>query len=88
MAAFAFTKTYETPVGSQRITGGTFTSSGGATGGDIITGLQTVNQVWLQHSGSGVVADEPVCNETFPVTSAVTIVTTADKAGYWAAIGV
>lgn len=87
MAAFAYTKTYECPVGSMRMTGGTFTPSGGATGGDIDTGLQTVHDIWLQHTGDTVIAGAPVVNETLPKTGLITIVTTADKAGIWAAFG-
>lgn len=85
--AFAFTKTDEVPFGAQRATMGTYTSSGGSTGGDIYTGLQKVNQIILQPKGAAVVAAAPVANETFPVVDPVTIVTGADEAGYWMAIG-
>lgn len=85
--AFSFTKTFECPVGAARVTGGTFTNTGGDTGGDIYVGLQKVHQVWLQQKGDAVVASAPVVNETFPVVDPVTIVTAANACGYWFAIG-
>jgi len=70
------------------MTWGTFTNAGGSTGGNIDTDLAYVDQMFLQHSGAAAIADQPSVNETLPVAgSAVTIVTTADKSGYWMAIG-
>ena len=86
--AFSFTKTFECPVGAHRMTGGTFTNAGGTSGGDISTGLQKVDQLWLQQKAAAVVADAPAVSETFPVVDPVTIVTTANACGYWFAIGV
>lgn len=75
--------------GALRIVTGTFTSSGSETGGDIKTGLSCVQAMLLSHTGSAVVADAPVSNETFPLNGGtVTIVTTAGADGVWTAIGI
>ena len=80
--AFSFTK--DSDGGDDlRFTGGTFTSAGGSTGGDIYTGLQQVDGMVLQQKGSAVVASQAVINETFPKTDPITIVTAANAAGYW-----
>lgn len=85
--AFTFTKTAEIPVGQQRVTMGTYTSAGGSTGGDIYTGLQKINQLILQPKGEAVVAGHHVVNETFPIVDPATIVSGANEAGYWMAVG-
>lgn len=74
--------------GSKARTSGTFTNTGGSTGGDIDTGLRMCESIKLTHKGAAVVASAPVVNETLPVAgSAVTIVTVADTEGYWEAFG-
>lgn len=68
-----------------------FTNNAGSTGGDITTGLSTVERVIMSHTGTAVSASAPAANETFPLTNAggvVTIVTTADTTGHFIAIGV
>lgn len=86
--AFASTITDKGVIGDLRYAYGTYTSSGGSTGGDIDTGLTTCEFIDLQSKGSGVATNAPVVNETLPVAgSAVTIVTDANEAGYWYAIG-
>ncbi len=85
--AFTFAKQYEEVAGDLRITGGTFTNAGGSTGGDIYTGLQKAEGMFLQHKGSAVVATFPVVNEVFPKVDPITIVTAADKSGWWIAFG-
>lgn len=85
--ALTVVKKAELPVGQQRITMGTYANSWSTTGGDIYTGLQKVNQLILQPKGTAVVAAHHVVNETFPIVDPVTIVTGADEAGYWMAIG-
>lgn len=86
--AFTATKTGEHVVGDLRMTCGTYISSGGDTGGNINTGLHQVVAMDLTASGSSIVADAPTINETFPCDgSAVTIITTANTAGYWQAYG-
>lgn len=87
--AFSFTITRQTWEGDRKVVYGTFTNTGGSTGGDIVTGMQVVELIELQHTGSAVVSDAPVANETFPLTgrTPVTIVTAADKSGLFRAVG-
>lgn len=74
--------------GGRKVVFGTFTNTGGSTGGDISTGLTRVDAIFLTHTGSSVVASAPVVNETLPLRgSAVTIVTVADADGNWMALG-
>jgi hypothetical protein len=87
MGTFAFTVDAQYVQGDKRVHEGTFTSSAGATGGDITTGLSLVQFMELQQNGSVVVGDEPVVYEVLPIRSAVTIVTTANVTGWWKAIG-
>lgn len=74
----------------QRVVIGSYTNDGDSTGGDISTGLSTVNFVMLQPKGTSVSANQPVVNETLPLngTGAVTIVTSANEVGTWMAIGI
>jgi len=67
---------------------GTFTNTGGGTGGDVATGLSVVEEFWIQEGGTAVVASKSVVNETFPLDGGdVTIVTVADVDGRWCALG-
>jgi hypothetical protein len=84
--AFEFTKDLEWEEGL-RFRSGTFTNGGSDTGGDIYTGLQKVEGMFLQQKGSAVVAAQPSVYETFPKADPITIVTTADADGYWIAFG-
>jgi len=87
-AAFSSTITGSGIKGDKRYAYGSYTPSGGSTGGDITTGLSSVHTMYLQPSGGTVRAAQPTVDETFPLTSGnVTIVTTADEAGYWYAEG-
>ena len=86
--AFTYTVNSPTDAAGKKIATGTYTSAGGSTGGDIVTGLRYVECVQLQSKGSAVVADAPVVNETLPLSSgSVTIVTAANEVGNWLAIG-
>ena len=85
--AFSFTKVGDTVTGSHRTTYGTFTNTGGTTGGAIYTGLQHVSGMLLQEGGAAVVADRSSANATYPVKDPITIVTTATASGYWEAWG-
>jgi hypothetical protein len=85
--AFTFAKQYDFVAGDLRFTAGTFTNSAGGTGGDIYTGLQKAEGLLIQHKGSAAVATFPVVNEVFPKADPITIVTAADKSGYWLAFG-
>ena len=76
--------------GNQKIVYGTYVNDGGSTGGDVITGLSTVEQFRIDEKGSGVIATRSVVNETLPLsnsTGAVTIVTSANESGMWEAKG-
>ena len=87
--AFVSTQQGSTVIGNKRMAWGTFTNGGGDSGGEVETGLETVEAFDLQSSGSAVVATAPVYNETLPLNgSSVTIVTAADEDGTWLAIGV
>ena len=85
--AFSNTLLHEVPMGQMKFTMGLFTNTSGSSGGDIRTGLHKVLNLKLQHTGSKVVASDPVINETFPVNDPVTVVTTADADGLWFAWG-
>jgi len=86
--AFTSTVTQRTVFGDAKVVYGTFTNTSGSTGGDIATGLNTVDFISLAHTGSAVVASDPVANETFPFSGGdVTIVTVADADGLYMAVG-
>jgi len=84
--AFSSTKDMDVAVGSMRLTGGTFTNTGGGTGGAIPTGLQRIYMMKLQHVAAAVVARAPA----FTITNVdpVTITTVANTGGIWMAWGV
>ena len=87
--AFASTSDERGIVGDLRYAQGTYTSNSGSTGGDIDTGLTTVNTMFLQPKGSSVASNAPVINETLPGAdgTAITIVTDSDEVGNWQAWG-
>lgn len=86
--AFSYTELRRYIVGDRWVVEGTFASSGGSTGGDIVTGLRRIENVQLTHTGSAVVASAPVVNETLPLDAgSPTIVTVADTAGVYRIIG-
>lgn len=71
-----------------RVVSGSFTNTGGSTGGDIETGLSLTQSMVLSVKDSSVATSFPVVNETFPITGKTTIVTAANQNGYWIATGV
>lgn len=85
--AFTFTKTMEWVDRGVRHTAGTFTNGVLDEGGDIYTGLSTVDGMELQHAGEAVVESDPVVYESFPCHDPVTIVTVAGAGGDWHAFG-
>lgn len=86
--AFSSTITETTVFGNKRVAYGTFTNGVSDTGGDIETGLNRVDFIHLQVTGSAVDTNAPAVNETFPLASGnVTIVTTANTDGIWVAYG-
>lgn len=86
--AFAYTVQGRTVFGNKKIVYGTYVSSGGSTGGDIVTGLTVLENLQLTQTGSAVTTGAPVVNETFPLAGgSATIVTDANAAGQFVAIG-
>ena len=87
--AFTSVITDKVSMGSKYATYGTYTNADGSTGGDIKTGLSTVDFLKLQPGGSAAYALAPSVNETFPLTghTAVTVVNNANETGYWFAFG-
>ena len=78
---------HPTVMGNKVVSWGTYTNSS-STGGDIDTGIHSVDFMTLQPTGASVSSNAPVINETFPVAgSAVTIVTDNNEVGIWIAIG-
>ena len=77
----------KTVFGNKRVHWGTY---GGAsqTGGDIDTGLRSVEHMQLTNKGSAVDTGWAAVNESMPCAgSAVTIVNDSAAGGYWLAIG-
>jgi hypothetical protein len=67
---------------------GTYEDSSAGTADDIDTGLQMVDFMILQPSGSAVDTNAPAVNETLPTDgSAVSVIVDASSTGYWFAIG-
>ena len=86
--AFSYTVIDRTVFGDKRIVCGTFTNAGGDTGGDIVTGLNSIDFFSIQETGSAVTTGRSVVNETFPLSSGtVTIVSDDNADGLWFAIG-
>jgi hypothetical protein len=83
---FSSTITGTYVMGNKRVAYGTYNCTG-ATGGDVSTGLGVIEQFYLQPEGGTVSSDASAVNETFPLTTAVTIVTDNGEVGYWRAIG-
>jgi hypothetical protein len=89
--AFTYTVTDNQIEGHKRVVRGTYTNTGGDTGGEVITGFSTVQHMQLQPIGAAAIATQSVVNETLPVsnpTGSMTIVTSADESGIWEAKGI
>lgn len=86
--AFSSTITSKSVVGDKVMVIGTFTNTAGSIGGDIDTGLKRVDSLSLIQYGAAVTTGAPVVNETFPLTTAVTIVSDADVDGQYVAYGI
>jgi hypothetical protein len=92
MAAFTSAILDKSDFGNRSYVSGTFTGSGGSTGGTITTGLRVVEFISVQpRHATAVLTDACVVNNTLPLkdsaTGAVTVVTVADTVGVWFAIG-
>lgn len=89
--AFSYTITKKVIAGDRIWVYGTWANTGGSTGGEVNTGLSTVESMLLTPKGTAVSASMPVVNETLPLAGsangAMTIVTLANDEGYWLAVG-
>lgn len=86
--AFASTLLNKTSIGNRFLVTGTFANTGGSTGGEVPTGLRSVEYFALGKAGAAVDASQYAANETFPTAvGSITVVTTADQSGTWMAIG-
>lgn len=96
--AFSYTTKGEVVIGSRRMLYGTYSNSGGSTGGDITPGYNSSGPEWqalsrienvnLQPVAAAVVASQHVVNTTLPASAVkFTTVTGANENGVWTAIG-
>ena len=87
--AFTSAVTERNVEGNKRVIRGTFTNTGGSTGGAIATTLNNIDFMNIEYSGASAPATAPAINATFPLaSSSVTIVTEANTSGYWEAKGI
>ena len=89
-AVFTASVTETTTFGARLVKYGTYTNTGGSTGGDIVTNLTQVQNCQLQPNAAAVIATQSVVNETFPLSNsngAVTIVTSSNESGYFVCFG-
>lgn len=84
--AFSYTLRKRLMAGNIWLAWGTFTSSGGSTGGDIDTGLSTVEVFTAFNTAAPAAA--PYADESFPLTDTdVSLVTGPNDVGVWFALG-
>ena len=87
-ATFAYTVDDEWIEGNKRHKRGTFTTAGGSTGGDVLTGLQRCEGFENSPLAAAVVANVTGVNEAFPLSGgAVTVVVAANGDWAWHAWG-
>jgi len=86
--AFAYTVDKVLTGLNGRVVIGTYTNTGGSTGGDVSTGLTNTYSFIPVAKGAAVTANAPAPNETFPLSGdTVTIVTAANEVGTFTAFG-
>lgn len=86
--AFTISVTKRGVIGDMKYVKGVYTSADGSTGGDITTGLNHVDDIYLQGKGSSAIGDSVAVNETMPLASGdVTIVTASNEIGTFFAMG-
>lgn len=85
--AFSYTINKQDIFGTTRVVMGEFASTDATTGGDIVTGLNTVYHVDLTHTGNAAVESAPSVDETMPCGGTVTIKTVTATAGTFIAYG-
>ena len=81
--AFAYALTKHTVLGDLKVKTGTYTSSASGTGGDIVTGLDTIHYFNTDCETS----QAATVNLVAITGGTVTITTVADEVGKWIAIG-
>lgn len=84
--AFSFTKDQEWIEGPKRHTSGTFTNTGGSTGGAIRTGMARVDFMETTPTSTAPASHTRVTTD-LPAVDGITIATTADVDGIWHAVG-
>ena len=86
--AFAFAVLSTTVFGDRAIAMGTFTNTSGSSGGELNTGLKTLDHVSLTLGGSAGAPNQLAVNETLPLNTGIfTLASAADAVGVWFAIG-
>ena len=82
-AAFAYARTKDTVMGDMKVAMGTYASSGGATGGDVVTDLSEIKYF---NTDCEVTAAATVHLVTI-ASGTATLLTVANETGKWLAIG-
>lgn len=86
--AFAYAVLSTTVFGDRAIAMGTFTNTGGDTGGELDTGLKSLDHVSLTLGGSAGAPNQLAVDETLPLNTGIfTLASSADAEGVWFAIG-
>ena len=89
--AFSYTKDGNAIFGNNfKVTWGSFTNAVGDTGGEIVTGLNKVESMWLTTNTANATSatSAPAVNETFPLNSgSVTVLCLTGQDDYWMAFG-
>lgn len=81
--SFTYTRNTADVFGSKRVVSGTYTNSGGSTGGDIVTGLTRIESFESTNN-----TQAATVNKVLTSGGTVTITTVADDDGLWQASGV
>lgn len=86
--AFTFTITCRDLFGGKRVVYGTFANTSSSTGGDIsLKELHNIDFFYAVNTASSV-GNAPSVNGSVPLGNVVTLVTDANMAGIWMALGV
>jgi len=87
--AFDYEEKGKTVFGDKVIIWGVYTNTGGGTGGDITTGLKSIDFAWIQATSAAVVANQHVItNTTWPLAAtSFAVVTNSLDSGVYQAQG-
>ncbi len=86
--SFAYSVVSKTVFGNKRVVFGTYTNTAGNTGGDVVTGLSSIDHIDITQTGAAVTTGAPVVNGTLPLaTGTFTVVSDANTTGIFMAIG-